>query len=279
MTIEGTGRLNPIGGGYSLPIDSPLYDAGTKGWAYRDSFFVGVMYETDTEAFLDILPEGLTPAHNPPRVFIWGLENRTAGLGDFYEMKIEMIVKLGDEVFVYCPYIMVSAMEGGLAPDAAMAVGREVIGAPKKIGQIRFQRDSGHVTAALERPIGNPVAKITVAPKEQLSPEELGISEHTPDLYLRVIPNVEGGKPSVAQLVRYDIPISFDETQTFRGSGSVSFGESPEDPWHRLRVVNVLDGITAKFSLDIPPTGQVVIDYLAQSEGDSSEQVQELSAH
>jgi acetoacetate decarboxylase len=257
-----TGRLDPVGGGYSLPIDSPLYDAGTRGWAYRNSFFAGVMYETDEQAFLDLLPRGLRPAHSPPRVFIWALDNHTAGLGDFYEMKIEMLVELDGELHSYCPYIMVSAKDGGLAPDAALAVGREVIGAPKKIGRITFTHDQGQVSATLQRPVGTPIATLSVAPKEQLTPEELGIADQTPDLYLRVIPNPEGGAPSLAELIRYEIPISFDPTETYRGSGTVSFGASAEDPWHKLAPVTILDAITARFSLDIPPTAKIVINYL-----------------
>ena len=257
------GRLHPLTAGCSQPVDSPLYTNGERGWAYRDSFFAGVQYETNRDAFLDLLPLGLKPLHDIPQVFIWAIDCRTAGLGDFYEMKIEMLVEYEGSPHTYCPYIMVSQRDDeGLPPDAAMAVGREMIGAPKKIGRIRWKRDSGQVQATLERPAGSPIVTVSVAPKEQLSPEQLGIADAIPNLYLRVIPNVEGGIPSVAELVRFEIPNRYDPTQTFRGSGMVHFGApSAEDPWHRLAPERVLHGITAAFALDIPPRGEVVIDY------------------
>lgn len=267
MTRETSGRLDPIVPGASLPVDAPLYSGGTRGWAYRDSYFAGVQYETDREAFLDVLPQGVNPLHEVPQVFVWAIDCRTAGLGDFYEMKIEMLVEFEGRPHVYCPYIMVSQREDdGLPPDAALAVGRELIGAPKKIGRIRWIRDSGQVQATLERPAGQPIVTLAVAPKEQLTPQELGIAEPVSDLYLRVIPSVTGGLPSVAELVRFDIPKTYDATQTFRGTGMVHFGApSAEDPWHRLAPTRVLHGITARFGLDIPPTAEVVIDYRAQA--------------
>jgi acetoacetate decarboxylase len=258
------GRLTLDRFGYSQPVDSPLYTPGARGWAYRGSFFAGVLYETDPDAFLEILPEGLTPSHWPPRVFIWGIECRTAGLGDFNEMKIEMLVDLEGAPHVYCPYIMVSALEGALAPDAAMAVGRELIGAPKKIGLIRFQRDAGQICVTLDRPIGKRLVTLSVAPKNQFHPAELGLDQALPNLYLRVIPDVQGGPPSLAQLVRFEIPIRCAPMETFQGIGSVVFDSpSAEDPWFHLRPVTVLDGLAARFDLDIPPTGTVARDYLA----------------
>jgi acetoacetate decarboxylase len=258
------GRLTLDRFGYAQPVDSPLYQPGRRGWAYRSSFFAGVMYETDGEAFLDVLPAGLTPTHWPPRVFIWGIECRTAGLGDFNEMKIELLVDLDGEPHVYCPYIMVSALEGALAPDAAMAVGRELIGAPKKIALIRFNRDAGQICVTLERPIGKRLVTLSVAPKEQLTPAELGRDTALPNLYLRVIPGIEGPRPDIAQLVRFEIPIRCSATESFAGPGTVVF-ESPsaEDPWFRLAPVNLLGGLAARFDLDIPPTATVVRDYLA----------------
>ena len=262
-TTSRGGRLDPLTRGYSQPVDAPLYEPGSRGWAYRNSFFAGVLYETEREAFLDVLPAGLTPTHDPPQVFIWGIECRTTGLGDFNEMKIEMLVDWQGEQHVYCPYIMVSALEGALAPDAAMAVGREVIGAPKKIGLIRFLRDANQITVTLERPIGKRLVTLSVGPKEQLTPKELGIDQSLPNLYLRVIPNVEGGPPSIAELVRYEIPIRCSETESVRGTGSVVFDSpSAEDPWYRLRPVKVIQGLAARFDLDIPPTARVVHDYL-----------------
>lgn len=259
------GRLDPVTAGYSLPVDSPLYEPGARGWAYRNSFFAGVLYETEEDAFLDVLPAGLTPTHSPPQVFIWGIECRTAGLGDFNEMKIELLVDFEGEPHVYCPYIMVSALDGALAPDAAMAVGREVIGAPKKIGLIRFRRDANQIAVTLERPIGKRLVTLSVGPKEQLTPAELGIDQALPNLYLRVIPNPEGGRPSLAELIRYEIPIRCSETESFRGTGSVVFDSpSAEDPWHRLRPVRVLQGLAARFDLDIPPVARIVRNYLQE---------------
>jgi acetoacetate decarboxylase len=257
------GRLDPCGAGYSAPISAPLYDPGERGFAYRNTFFAGALYETDEDAFLDVLPKGLKPAHSPPRVSLFGLECRTIGLGDFNEMKIEMLVELDGELHVYCPYIMVSALEGALVPDAALTLGREVIGAPKKVAQIRFQRDSAQVQITMERPLNKRLVTITVAPKQQVPPAELGFEDEVADLYLRVIPNVEGGQPSIAELVRYEIPKRFGASECAVGTASLVFDSpSGEDPWHLLRPVNVIHGFAARLDLDIPPTARVVRSYL-----------------
>ena len=52
------GRLGKKGFGYDMPVDAPLY--ARPPIDYRDVHAIAVTYETDEEAVLDLLPEGLT---------------------------------------------------------------------------------------------------------------------------------------------------------------------------------------------------------------------------
>ena len=256
------GRLDPLASGYSAPIDSPLYERRPSGWVYRDTQFTAVTFETDEEAVLDILPAPLRPAHTPPRATIVVLECRDSTFGAYDEIKFEVAVELGGKVFRYCPYIMVGALDGTLAPDAAMAMGREVLGVPKKIGRIRVRREADQVAVSLERPIGTAIVTVSVSPREAVSPAEAGLATDTPVVHLRLIPSVEEGPPSVAELVRWDTVKRVDPEHVRRGPGSVRYGSSStEDPWHRLPAHRVLQAVTFRGDLDIPPTGQVVLEY------------------
>ena len=184
------GRLDPLASGYSAPIDSPLYERRPSGWVYRDTQFTAVTFETNEEAVLDILPAPLRPAHTPPRATIVVLECRDSTFGAYDEIKFEVAVELGGKVFRYCPYIMVGALDGTLAPDAAMAMGREVLGVPKKIGRIRVRREADQVAVSLERPIGTAIVTVSVSPREAVSPAEAGLATDTPVVHLRLIPSV-----------------------------------------------------------------------------------------
>jgi acetoacetate decarboxylase len=265
MTALRSGRLDPLDRDRAVPLEAPLYQRLESGWCYRDVTFTSVTFETDEDPVLDLLPPLLTPLHSPPRVTIVILECRESAFGAYDEIKVEIAVEFGGEPYRYCPYIMVSAVEGGLAPDAALAMGREVMGVPKKVGHISMRRDAGQIVGTLERPIGVPIVTLAVATREAVGPDEIGLNASTPVAHLRLIPSVDGGPPSVSELIRWDTVKRIDERRVWRGPATVDYGaRSTEDPWHRLVVREVIGGCVFAGELDIPPTASVLHDYRTQ---------------
>jgi acetoacetate decarboxylase len=262
MAAERSGRLDPLTAGFSAPVDAPLYSRHERGWVYRDSRYMAVTSETDEEPFLDILPAPLAPAHSPPRVTIVVLECRNTAFGDYNEIKHELAVEFEGRPHRYCSYIMVSALDGALAPDAALAMGREVMGVPKKIARIEVRRDAGHVVAMLERPQGVNLMTVGMAARESVDASDVGLTSSSPTVNLRLIPSVDGGPPSVAELVTFDTTKRVDPDQVWRGPGYVHFGvPSADDPWHLLPARRVLQAVAWRGDLDIPASGAVLLDY------------------
>jgi acetoacetate decarboxylase len=260
-------RPDPLEADLAVPLDSPLYVRSPGGWVYRDVAFTAVTFTTDERAALAVLPEPLRPLHSPPRATIVVLECRESSFGSYNEIKFELAVEFDGEPYRYCPYIMVSALDEALAPDAAMAMGREVMGTPKKIGRITVTRDAGQVMATLERPLGMRIVTLSVATRETVALEQAGLDATTPVIHLRQIPSVDGGPPSIAELIRWDTTRRIDERGIWRGPATVDYGvASAEDPWHRLRVGEVLGAVTFTGELDIPPTARVMHDYRARRE-------------
>ena len=71
---------------------------------------------------------------------------------------------------------------------------------------------------------------------------------------------------SDGRISRKDTVKRVDPDHVRRGPGSVRYGSSSaEDPWHRLPAHRVLQAVTFRGDLDIPPTGQVVLDYTTPS--------------
>jgi acetoacetate decarboxylase len=262
VTALRSGRLDPLDRDRAVPIDAPLYERLPSGWCYRDVAFTSMTFETDEDPVLDLLPPLLTPLHDPPRVTIVILECRESAFGTYDEIKVEIAVEFDGEPYRYCPYIMVSAAAGALAPDAALAMGREVMGVPKKVGHISINRDAGQVVGTLERPRGVPIVTLSVATGEAVDPDDIGLNASTPVAHLRMIPSVDGGPPSVSELVRWDTVKRIDERKVWRGPATVDYGaRSNDDPWHRLVVRKVIGGVVFSGELDIPPTARGLHDY------------------
>lgn len=94
--------------------------------------------------------------------------------------------------------------------------------------------------------------------------------EALPALTMKLIPNAEAeGPPSVAQLVRLDIPASMcldaaGNPKLWRGRASLTMNTvSAVDPLHLFAPKRILAAYRAVFDFDLPH-GTVVHDYLSQ---------------
>ena len=261
------GRMDVLGGARAVPLTSPLYELRPPGWVYRNTVFTSVTFETNEDAVLDVLPDRMQPADTPPQVSLILLECEESSFGAYNELKFELAVEFNGEPYRYCPYIFVSAVEGCLAPDAAMAMGRELMGTPKKIAHISVQRHADQLVMTVERPLGTELLTLSMVPQHAISADALNTKVATPVLHLRHIPSVDGGPPSVAELVRWDTKRRItSEVRT--GPASVVYAErAAEEGLSRLAANGVARGVTCKGDLTIPVTAQVLYDYLAPLAG------------
>ncbi|MBW2053731.1 MAG: acetoacetate decarboxylase family protein [Deltaproteobacteria bacterium] len=191
--------------GYNMPVDAPLY--ATPPIHYRNVEAIGITYETDEEAAMNILPEGLE-LPTPAVATILLIQYTENELGPYEEVILGLPCLLDGKARFYIPYIVVNTL-------APLAAGREIWGYPKKMADINITSEEDMIIGTVERPEGNRIVTIGFRPgaeKEWEAPEEGG------GLSLRVIPSPEGG----TSWVQFD-------------------SQSPFDPWHKLCVKQILD--------------------------------------
>jgi acetoacetate decarboxylase len=196
-----------------------------------------------------LLPEGLTPALDPPVGAVWVARYgfSTAGPYDEVFSTIQVRDRQGD-VGLYVPYIYVTN-------DAAMAAGREVLGAPKKLATIQLGWNLDVIQGTLERPLGKRLVTVTMKPDARFDSATLELLRPSGFAYsVRHLPAI-GGKGEVTQLVKWVSETrthkdAFDEEFIFTGPTSVtSDSSSAIDPVHKLPVREMVAGIYTKVDM------------------------------
>jgi len=147
-----------------------------------------------------------------------------------------------------------------LTSDAAIAVGREIWGVPKKQGHIELRKGDQGMIGIVERPRGTRLVTATFRP-ERVVPAEEANPFPAPLLTLRVIPHPEGLPPKV-ELIEHFSPKTNNARFTdewyecqFSGTGHVGFDtESGLDPWYRLPVRRMLAAryVGGPWSFELP---------------------------
>ncbi len=231
------------------PIDAPLYEMdearGVEYWGCR-GVVAGFTVAGDVSS---ILPRGLhvdTPALGAVLVADYGAST----LGPYGEfVSILRVVDDDGAPGLYVPYIYVT-------DDAALAAGREVLGAPKKLASIAVEMRSGTVVGTLARPAGTPLCEVAVVPSQRLSAEvaDLLIPPGTPMYSLRHLPATRGGS-AVHELVQWNCDLAirrdgFGDELRFTGPASVTYPTATAvDPVHRLAVDTMLGAAYIEFDM------------------------------
>lgn len=246
------------------PMDAPLYrvdtDRGVEYWGCR-AVMAAFALSGDLS---DLIPTGLHLPESPLGI-VFIADYGASTLGPYSEF-VSLIQVVDDEgaMGMYIPYIYVTN-------DSAMAAGREVLGAPKKLADISISKDLDVVTGSLSRPSGTPLATVTVSAVDRLDPElmEMVLPEGTPFYSLRYLPAPLGGV-EVNELVRWtnDVAVhedSFGDPLAFGGPGALDYSSSSRvDPVHRLGVGSMIATVYIEFDLRLR-TGQVLRSESRQS--------------
>jgi acetoacetate decarboxylase len=233
LTKDKFGFSMPVAGNASLYTRHPFY--------YRDVKRLAVVYETDLDPVLNILPEHVEPSTDPPQIVVAVTDvGFHVPLGPYTESYVAVRASFRGEPIRFVAYMWATS-------DAAMAAGREIYGAPKKLGQVVLRHHSPSselMQGFVERPPGCRVLAITALLTGAANPADL---KGEPPALLKVIPDACGGRdPAIAELLRVDssyeiLSTSAGHLELYAGIGSISFdARLATDPVHELTPRNVL---------------------------------------
>jgi acetoacetate decarboxylase len=233
-TVQGRMTLGRMAG--TMPVHAPLYPE--PPFYYRNLELLAWTYETDEEAALDVLPDCLELIL-PATATLAVLDAPICTLGTYQEAFISLSATFEGKPVQY-------VVNNLLTSDAAIAVGREIWGVPKKLGHVELRKGDQGMIGIVERPKGTRLATGTFRP-ERIIPRELAKPFAVPLLTLRVSPHPEG-LPAKVELIEHfsaetnntKLTDEWYENQ-FSGPGHVSFDvESAIDPWYQLPVRKML---------------------------------------
>lgn len=237
--------------GFSIPLDAPLYPEGP--WEYSGCEALIAVAEIDKDSLMPILPVDLEPSTDPPICGYFLAHYPFTTLGEYYEVIIMPQVMGPDGVVgYYIPYIYVTN-------EIALAAGREVAGAPKKLAHIEILgKDSDVMTGILERPKGKRLMTISVAPRQRADENliNLYVPREVPLRSLRMLPKV-GNTPPIAQLIDWTAEMYIYEgadggKKAWTGEAMVTLDSpSSTDPIHKLKIIEVISGIYINFDMKL----------------------------
>lgn len=229
-----------------IPFDSPLYEIDEeRGVEYRNCKAITAFFTIKNDV-RSIVPEGLKPLGSGG---IWFSHYGFSTLGPYneYITAIQVEDEVGD-IGYYIPYIYVTN-------DAAMAAGREIAGAPKKLAKIELIGELDLLQGILERPAGKRLVTLTMKPNYRAKELIDQVLPKPTYLYsVRHLPPLKG-KGGVTQLIKWYADIDFHvdprgERVIFIGPASVTY-DSPSacDPVHKVEIGSII--LAAYFEFDM----------------------------
>jgi len=242
--VPKTGRLTLEKMGYSMPVDSPAYQA--PPYHYRNAQAIAVKFETDLDAALEALPAPLQliePA-TANLSFYW---YPFTTFGPYHEVILRLYAQHEGKPLTYVQQIFVDT-------EPPMLAGREIWGFPKKLATIGLARDRDMIVGTLERPAGVRLASMIVRPEQPIS----NLPSSGPTTGLRIIPAAEAGatRPACAELVAADTQHTIREA--WEGTGSISFPDhSALDPVDRFPVKRILKSTYMEYDIMLP-AGRII---------------------
>jgi acetoacetate decarboxylase len=113
-------------------------------WLYRDAHYLSAEMEVDPRAAAPWLPKSLKLG-NPPRasVFTAWFPINTFG-SNYREAGVFLHVEHLGRPAIFCPWMIVD-------DDVALILGRELLGYPKKLGEITFEIQGDHIRGVAKR--------------------------------------------------------------------------------------------------------------------------------
>lgn len=212
--------------GYSLPADAPLY--GPLPVLYKNVSMMIYEYVTDADAAAALVPAQLELMDPPIALFLFA-EYGWSTLGPYNETAQALACIYQGKPVTYAVRLHVTN-------DAALTMGRESGGFPKKLGDISFTKTPTYASW-LDRPTGLRLCSGVMEPGQRM-PKLLDPIDF---VSLRVIPNIEANAaPSLLQLM--GTQWLFPTGELWSARGSLQFTAASDlDPYHQLPIRNMVE--------------------------------------
>ncbi|ENH98583.1 hypothetical protein COCC4DRAFT_155400 [Bipolaris maydis ATCC 48331] len=233
MTI--TGQINSETLNNGVPIFAPPY-RWSKHWPrFTDVNCITIRYRTDGSSIRQYIPDNLQ-IEETPIVTIMLLDFGFSVIGPYHELIHCVEVTYEGKKYNYS-FLLI------LDNEEACIGGRELLGNPKVLGTIEFDRQNRPPTAFIHgrvlRPSNTVIADIHFKPLCLVL--DAGESK-TPitGLNLRLIPSlIPGAPPSVREYTNVDFTLQGGEV--WEGVGSLNFPSNSEfEPLHKFPVLEYL---------------------------------------
>ena len=238
----GRGKLTKTDLGYSLPVDAPLY--GRLPVNYTDVSMMIFEYFTDLDAAAALLPEQLELT-DPPIALLLFAEYPQSDLGPYNEVAQALVCKYRDQTMTYAVRLHVTN-------DAALTMGRESGGFPKKLGEIAFNKEPAY-TSTLDRPAGLRICSGVMEKAEKLP----ALLDPIDFVSLRVIPSIEpNAPPSLCQLLQ--TRWLFPAGELWEGTGSFQYAAVDADPYYKLPIRQVFKRQLFFGTMQVAEAGRVL---------------------
>lgn len=243
--------------GFGIPLNASLYSyTTTMSKVLYSQVKVGlILANINGRSVESLLPEGVELAIE--MAAFWVGDYGISTVGKYREALIALPVKTsGVELAYYIPYIYVTN-------DAAMAAGREVLGAPKKLANIKLWIDDyGVVHGELNR--GGELMKIKVHISNKLSLEQLDAFANLmprkenvitfPLLSIRTLPPLPDGTPGIAQLILWYAKFTLlpkEYPEIWMGPATIELHGTPNDPLNEINITQVISGFYIEGNMEL----------------------------
>lgn len=239
---ELSGLIDPSAMGHTIPVGAELYPPSPI--IYTDVEAIAIPYRTSVEAARAFLPSVLE-IEEPATAIMSMLKINQSTIGGFHEAQITLRVLYKGEPRRYNVLMMTTS-------DSSLAFGREVLGAPKKLGYITLDRAQEGLVGIAQRPKGLPLINAAVAPRSRIEPDP-GALNMTPSLSLRIIRHPDGGVGGERCVELVETAADWIIKEQWEGPAALSFpGASNIDPFHAMPVLEVLTGMYTRLEVHSP---------------------------
>ena len=222
----------------SMPVSASLYPE--PPYYYTNAELVTIVYTVNRDAVASIVPEPLKLPRSPMVMAFVAWYPETT-IGPYHEAAtlIQSFLKTdaGRVEAFYCNSMFVDS-------DIALAAGREIWGYPKKLAEMKVEKQGNKLVGLLRRN-NIDVMKITVDPQNPLN--------QIPDastITLKQMFKPDGSGLELRELIKTTMTMEAVKTQG--GSATIEFQESEADPLHLIKPKMTMQGLCGTANIVLP---------------------------
>lgn len=125
-------------------LRTPLNMANLGGKLYHNAQYLTAVVEVDAKAMARWLPAGMELVEPGRADLFCAYFPENVYTGAYHEAGLFVHIKVGRRRGIFCPWMI-------LDDDRAMIIGRELLGYPKKLGEITWDNDGERIVARASR--------------------------------------------------------------------------------------------------------------------------------